>query len=1059
MTATAWQQIVQATAVPGYGHRYRQWVLDSLKYIDVQDLATGGDHIPELGDVYVDVALVSRALRSDGPVGPRPTGTVAEDISARQSISDLLDRRPRLVLALVGPPGSGKSTLLAHSARRGARPAWRGNLGRRRVPVLLALRERARSIVADPAVSLPDVIRTAVGGVAGKEPGGWWERQLGRGRCLVLLDGLDEVARADDRLVVADWVARQIAAYPDNHFVVTARSHGLPGSLADHADVFVVRPFTAEQVQLFLDRWYLAAERHATGTSGKAVRMRAEESAARLTALLREHPALYDLAVNPLLLTMIATAHRYRGALPGSRADLYGEICQVLVSRRVQAKDLPELLPWPAKQALLAALAYQMMRERVTELSADRVGEILGPRLERYPASVTGQAFLDDISLNGLLVEPAAGRYAFTHLTFQEYLAARHVSANPYLAEVLVGDVGDPWWHETILLYAASADVSPIVRACLDNGTIPALTLAFDCAEASAEIDPDLRHRLDRERRRAYEPGCPPEHRRLIAGVQAARLIRRTRTTAAGARICAQAVPADLYWLFLADTQAPRPDGSCDPSSHQPATGMWGPEARAFVTWLNSITAAGTGIEVRLPRHDELKEEVISSVLSAALPPAVTSAWTLQPSPVSGSTASGSTASGSAASSRAVTPGLWLRPGQPHPHELAGAAIRQAVAVDLRNTSILPQVLTAAVLDVALDVARDLDDVRALIRALASDLTARANSGGRTVDLMHAHAHAIVLTYAHAHALTRSAAITLTGDAPPELIRTLDLAPARALAEAVFRDLASAIRVARARAVELADAIDVDLKILSAFAFDLAHTVELAEVHAADFVRAYSLARSIPDAQDPDLARVFGLAGVPVLDPALPLPGVLGLPLRWVAGGPLASTLLQVLAANPPSGGGAALPLAADPHLAFAVALASRAGIDETAPLTADLGSPLTDVLRDLMAARSPRGEGAAEWNQVTGLSRLTDACLPMSATHQPPSPPDAAALRAVALALAGGTAVPGAAVWGDTVPEETASEADDPQVLRTVAATVTLVEKRAKGESTTGEVIILALS
>ena len=88
--------------------------------------------------------------------------------------------------------------------------------------------------------------------------------QLRRGRCLVLLDGLDEVARADDRLAVADWVERQIAAHPGNHFVVTSRPYGLPDSLTAQADVFVVRPFTADQVQLFLDRWYRAAERHAT---------------------------------------------------------------------------------------------------------------------------------------------------------------------------------------------------------------------------------------------------------------------------------------------------------------------------------------------------------------------------------------------------------------------------------------------------------------------------------------------------------------------------------------------------------------------------------------------------------------------------------------------------------------------------------------------------------------------------------------------------------------------------------------------------------------------------
>jgi hypothetical protein len=1026
---------MQAAAVPGYGHRYRQWVLDSFKYIDVQDLATGGDHIPELGDIYVDVALVSRPPHSGSPVGPVPG-----DAAARHSISELLSRRTSVTLALVGPPGSGKSTLLAHAARRSARPAWRANLGRRRIPVLLALREHAASIIADPGISLPDVVRAAVGGAAGRESDGWWERQLSRGRCLVLLDGLDEVARADDRLAVAGWVERQITAHAGNHFVVTARSHDLPGPLAAHADVFLVRPFTAEQVQLFLDRWYLAAEQHATGTSGwtgrRAVQMRARESAARLTALLRDHPALYDLAVNPLLLTMIATAHRYRGALPGSRADLYGEICQVLLSRRVQAKDLPELLSWPAKQTLLAALAYEMMRDHVSELTGDRITEILGPRLERFPSSVTGEAFLDDIALNGLLTEPAAGRYAFTHLTFQEYLAARHVSTNPGLVRSLADNVGDPWWHETILLYAATADASPIVRACLNSGTIPALTLAFDCAEASTEIDPDLRQRLDRERRRAYEPDSTSAHRRLIAGVLAARLVRRTRTTATGTRIGTRPVSADLYWLFLADTRAPLPDSPCDPHTGQPATGIWGTEAQAFVRWLNSITATSAGVEVRLPGHGELQEEVISSALAHELPASVTCAWTQPPPAAAGSVTSGSVTSGSAA-----TPELWLRPGQPHPHELTGAAIRQVIAVDTRNTAILPQVLTAAVLDVVLNIIRDLNDVHALIGALDSDLTARASSEGRPVDLMYAHAHAIVLTYTHALDLTRSQAVARTCAADPELVRALDLGHARALAEAVARDLAGALDQARTRAVELADAIDLDLNVLSAFDFDVAHAVELAGVHATDFRRAYSLARSIPDAPAPDLARVFGVSGVPALDPALPLPGALGLPLRWVADGPLASTLLAVLAANPPAGASSAQPLPGDPYQAFARALASRAGIEEATQLRAVLGAPLTDVLRDLAAAETTRGDDSSSWHQAMGLGRLTDACAPVYGTHQPPSPPEAAALRAVALALAAA-----------------APETDAPEALRAVAATVTLVESRSKGESKTGEAIILAL-
>ncbi len=162
--------------------------------------------------------------------------------------------------------------------------------------------------------------------------------------------------------------------------------------------------------------------------------------------------------------------------------------------------------------------------------------------------------------------------------------------------------------------------------------------------------------------------------------------------------------------------------------------------------------------------------------------------------------------------------------------------------------------------------------------------------------------------------------------------------------------------------------------------------------------------------------------------------------------GPLVSTLLQVLAAHPAAGSGEH-PLPSDPHLVFALALASRAGIEETTQLTAELGRPLTGAVRDLAAAQIPHGAGSPSWHQVIGLSRLADACAPMGSTHQPPDPPEAAALRAVALDLA------------EVAPADTAAGGTGaPALLRSVAATVTLLESRSKGESTAGESIILAL-
>jgi hypothetical protein len=433
---------------------------------------------------------------------------------------------------------------------------------------------------------------------------------------------------------------------------------------------------------------------------------------------------------------------------------------------------------------------------------------------------------------------------------------------------------------------------------------------------------------------------------------------------------------------------------------------------------MNSISATATGIEVRLPGHGELQEEGISRVLARQFPASVTCAWT-EPGL-----------------------GLWVRPGQPHPHELTGAAIREAISADARNAALLPQVLTAAILDVALRITGDLDDIGALRSALDGDLTARANSNGRRVELMHAHAHAIVLTYAHALDLARANAIKITCAAAPDLVGALGLAPPRALADAVARDLVGAVDLAHRRAVELAEVIDQDRSILGAFDFDVAHARELAREHAAAFDGADVLARTIARDPDPELARVLGLDRAQTLDPALPLPGILGLPLRWVANGPLAGALFQVLAAHSPAAASVDRPMPSDPYLTFALVLSSRAGIHETTRLRAALGTPLTDALRGLTAAGPGKGGGSPGW-KATGLSSLTDACAPMCVAHQVPSPPEAAALRAVALALADAAAAGGPEANG---------------VLQTVAATVTLIENRSKGASTAGESIILAL-
>jgi hypothetical protein len=85
-----------------------------------------------------------------------------------------------------------------------------------------------------------------------------------------------------------------------------------------------------------------------------------------------------------------------------------------------------------------------------------------------------------------------------------------------------------------------------------------------------------------------------------------------------------------------------------------------------------------------------------------------------------------------------------------------------------------------------------------------------------------------------------------------------------------------------------------------------------------------------------------------------------------------------------------------------------------------------------------------------------------MCETHQPPSPAEAAALRTIALALAVSADEPGAGgpgAAGDRAAVRGGAEPGAARVLRSATATVTLVENRSKGESATGETIVLALA
>jgi hypothetical protein len=434
---------------------------------------------------------------------------------------------------------------------------------------------------------------------------------------VVLLDGLDEIADERDRKKVVTWVRRQIERYPANSFVVTSRPHGYLSNPIPNADVLQVQRFTAEQISEFLQHWSYAVECRTRGRSGRHVRTAAVRQADDLLRKLRSGPAMYELAANPLLLTMIANVHRYRGALPRSRAALYAEMCDALIHRRQEAKNLNDAtgLEGPKKERVMRHLALHMMRERTRDVLVSDAQTAIRRPLHQVTGEreLTPTLFLDESRKSGMLVGGEHGVCGFAHLTFQEYLAAAHIHEQP--AEhlhLLTEGVNDPWWRETTLLWAAGSDATPVIDACLASGTIDALTLAFDCADEALEIDPDTRGQLNKL---LSAPDLPDhddkrarERHRLIAAVTASRSLREV-VWQGTTTVCAQPVTGDLYNLFLLHEKA---NGRHIPAlrsregltGRSPGVGMWADDANRFVSWLNTLFDDGP--TYRLPTPDEL---------------------------------------------------------------------------------------------------------------------------------------------------------------------------------------------------------------------------------------------------------------------------------------------------------------------------------------------------------------------------------------------------------------------------------------------------------------------
>ena len=489
---------------PRFQRQYYHSLIDSFRELKIEGFRIGLP-VLDLEEVFVSLQVATEIPDNiPGAMIPANRKARSQEIweFLRQSTQKKFQAYRRL--AVIGPPGSGKTTLLKHLTLTYAKQRHRQYQAPKFIPVLLYLRDIRHRLVPEESPSLPELIREHITNLPAPDPlnppPNWIEDQLKVGNCLVMLDGLDEVADVDERERVSYWVNRQMAVYRRTSFILTSRPHGYRSAPIEQVGtVLEVLPFNSEQVKQFIHNWYLQTEiMSRAGRDTPKVHLEARENADDLIERIQNNRAIADMAKNPLLVTMIATVHYCGSALPGRRGELYAKVCDLLLGSRQEAKKIKTPLTADQHKSVLQVLALALMQGETREFTLPEGSAFIQKKLAKVAGNeLTPEVFLKQVKeVSGLLVERELGSYEFAHLSFQEYLAAAEIKELQQ-ESLLIEKIQDSWWAETLRLYAAQSDATKLIQTVLEAPTVNALVLALDLRQEGLEIDSEIREELE----------------------------------------------------------------------------------------------------------------------------------------------------------------------------------------------------------------------------------------------------------------------------------------------------------------------------------------------------------------------------------------------------------------------------------------------------------------------------------------------------------------------------------------------------------------------------------
>lgn len=516
---------------------------------------------------------------------------------------------------LVGDTGSGKTSILHDVAS--SYHVYEPSL----FPVILLIDEHLEKIEKDLTFTLEDAWKDSVASSAASIPSEWLREQISNKKCLIIIDGLDELKSDESHQLAIKWIVDQKNSYTNCQFLISVETL-ISDLLSQNGFICLsIKRFTSKQIAKHFEHYYISDRRwfkyHRLrnhlfpGTSSLKKEMKSLNH--RTYQTLKYQP----YAVSLLFGRSFLCSNKY-----------FSQNIMLLSELRKATRELinpdPDIYSTDELIAAMETLGYIFIREGCYEIPREKLNRLFEEELNKFAPNKKVDFLLETIeSHTGLMQKTKRGNCRFSSKFLNAYFAAEFLSKQDLSGDYLNDKIGERWWIDTLHFLSMLENGNEVLKKIIttDVTSIETVRLIIKCMCDKSDVDSNLKKEVQSFLRRTIE--SPPDANlqiiryfvgefELHQNLSSIGFMRNTANLVAPNCICVSNIE---YQVFLEDMFTSnmyfQPDQWLDKrfppdGAFEPVKGVRGMDAWQFCRWLS--VKYGDSWNFRLPVAGEVRQ-------------------------------------------------------------------------------------------------------------------------------------------------------------------------------------------------------------------------------------------------------------------------------------------------------------------------------------------------------------------------------------------------------------------------------------------------------------------